>query len=538
MSLTQIYQDYRSGGEQIAELGDAFFAPILIDPPEGWAQAHHRIAIVGQETGEWNFSPENARQWGYEWKSEQSILSLSDFLSNDDSVSLLQQGYSNFGFAKHNAQIRRSPFWRYFRQIKEMFERDDRSTSVLFTNLIRCSADTADGRSLWNISENDRTKILWWQNGLLTRELQSIAPTAVIFLTGPNYDVFLRSEFSDLSFNSFGDFDPRVLCELSCPALACPSFRTCHPGYLNRSHKFAPLEHVGTRLLKGNRRTPEPAFDKDAVWFITGCSTGFGRELAQHILGRGGRAVVSARDAARVQDLVGDAADRALALSLDVTQPAQIAAAVEAAEQKFGAIDVLVNNAGYGYMAAIEEGDDAEIRAQFEANVFGLIAMTQAVLPGMRARKRGHIVNLSSQGGLVGFPGVGFYNATKFAVEGLSEALAGEIRPLGLGVTIVEPGPFRTDWAGRSLRGPKHEIDAYAETAGARRRGIAGYSGKQAGDPVRAAAAIVRAVESEHPPLHLVLGKQALDIVRRKLAALSAEIDDWEDTSRSADFPV
>ena len=280
------------------------------------------------------------------------------------------------------------------------------------------------------------------------------------------------------------------------------------------------------------------AFGRDSVWFITGCSTGFGRELAQHILGRGGRAVVTARDASRVEDLVADAADRALALPLDVTKPAQVTAAVQAAEQTFGAVDVLVNNAGYGYMAAVEEGEDGEIRAQFEANLFGLVAMTQTVLPGMRARKRGHIVNISSQGGLVGFPGVGFYNASKFAVEGLSEALAGEIGPLGLGVTIVEPGPFRTDWGGRSLRAPKHEIEAYAETAGARRRGISGYSGKQAGDPVRAAAAIVKAVESEHPPLHLLLGRQALDVVRGKLAALSAEIDAWEATSLSADYPA
>jgi NAD(P)-dependent dehydrogenase (short-subunit alcohol dehydrogenase family) len=281
-----------------------------------------------------------------------------------------------------------------------------------------------------------------------------------------------------------------------------------------------------------------PGFGTQSVWFITGCSTGFGRELAQHVLARGGRAVVTARDAARVQDLVEAAQDRALALSLDVTDGAQIASAVTAATEKFGAIDVLVNNAGYGYMAALEEGEDDEVRAMFEANVFGLVAMTQAVLPGMRARKRGHVVNISSMGGLVGFPGVGFYNATKFAVEGLSEALAAEIRPLGLGVTIVEPGPFRTDWAGRSLKGPKHDIDAYAETAGKRRRGIAGYSGKQAGDPVRAVAAIVRAVESEQPPLHLLLGRVALDTVRGKLDALKTEIDTWEATTLGADFPA
>ncbi len=280
-----------------------------------------------------------------------------------------------------------------------------------------------------------------------------------------------------------------------------------------------------------------PAIGREAVWFITGCSTGFGRELAQQILQRGGRAVVTARDATRVQDLVEIAPDRALALALDVTQPSQVAVAVEAAERRFGAIDVLVNNAGYGYMAAIEEGEDDEVRAMFEANVFGLVAMTQAVLPGMRGRRRGHIVNISSQGGLVGFPGVGFYNATKFAVEGLSEALAGELKPLGLGVTIVEPGPFRTDWAGRSLKQPKQAIDAYADTAGARRRGISGYSGRQPGDPVRAAEAVVKAVESETPPLHLLLGRQALDVVRAHLTAMSKEFDEWEAVTLSADYP-
>jgi NAD(P)-dependent dehydrogenase (short-subunit alcohol dehydrogenase family) len=279
------------------------------------------------------------------------------------------------------------------------------------------------------------------------------------------------------------------------------------------------------------------SISKNAVWFITGCSTGFGRELAKIILNQGGQAVVTARDAARVQDLADAYPQHALALSLDVTKSAEIARAVADAEAKFGRIDVLVNNAGYGFMAAIEEATDAEIRDQFEANVFGLIAMTQAVLPGMRARGHGHIVNLSSQGGLVGFPGVGIYNASKFAVEGLSEALAAEIRPLGLGVTIVEPGPFRTDWAGRSLKLPTREIPAYAETAGARRRQISGYSGTQKGDPVRAAQAIVTAVESEKPPLHLLLGKTALDLVRGKLRGMLAEFDAWETTTLGADFP-
>lgn len=276
---------------------------------------------------------------------------------------------------------------------------------------------------------------------------------------------------------------------------------------------------------------------KDAVWLITGCSTGFGRELAHIVLAGGGRVVATARDAGRVQDLADGHDDRALAVALDVTQPAQIEECVRRAKDKFGAIDVLVNNAGYGYLSAIEEGEAADIRALFETNVFGLIAMTQAVLPGMRARRRGHIVNISSMSGLVGLPGVGFYNATKFAVEGMSEALAAEIRPLGLNVTIVEPGPFRTDWAGRSMQAAAREIEAYAATAGARRRQITGYSGAQPGDPVRAAQAIVAAVEADRPPLHLLLGRVALNAVRGKLEALQAEIAAWESTTLGADYP-
>jgi NAD(P)-dependent dehydrogenase (short-subunit alcohol dehydrogenase family) len=279
------------------------------------------------------------------------------------------------------------------------------------------------------------------------------------------------------------------------------------------------------------------ALPKDAVWFITGCSTGFGREMAQIVLEAGGRCVVTARDVEKVRDIVADHAGRALALALDVNDPVQVASSVAEAEKMFGGIDVLVNNAGYGYMAAVEEGEDDEVRAMFETNVFGLIAMTKAVLPGMRARGRGHVVNISSMGGLAGFPGVGYYNATKFAVEGLSEALAAELAPLGLGVTIVEPGPFRTDWAGRSLKAPKHEIEAYADTAGKRRRGISGYSGQQPGDPVRAAHAIIDAVQSENPPLRMLLGKVAMDTVGRKLSAMQQEFAAWESVSLGTDYP-
>jgi NAD(P)-dependent dehydrogenase (short-subunit alcohol dehydrogenase family) len=273
------------------------------------------------------------------------------------------------------------------------------------------------------------------------------------------------------------------------------------------------------------------------VWFITGCSTGFGRGLAQLVLERGWRAVVTARNPDTVADFSTANDGRALVLKLDVTDPAQVAAAVKKAESTFGQIDVLVNNAGYGYLSAVEEGEDLEVRAMFEANFFGLAAMTRAVLPGMRQRRRGHIINISSIAGLVGFPGVGYYNATKFAVEGFSEALAKEVAPLGIKVLVVEPGPFRTDWAGRSLKQTGQPIEAYAETAGVRRGAIAGGSGHQAGDPLRAAEAMIQAVESETPPLHLVLGRMALENARAKFDRMGREFDKWEQTTLGADFP-
>jgi NAD(P)-dependent dehydrogenase (short-subunit alcohol dehydrogenase family) len=273
------------------------------------------------------------------------------------------------------------------------------------------------------------------------------------------------------------------------------------------------------------------------VWFITGCSTGFGRELSKVVLGRGWRAVVTARDPQSLAELVKGNEARALALKLDVTDMAQVSEAVKKAEAKFGQIDVLVNNAGFGYLSGVEEGEDEEVRAMFETNFFGLAAMTKAVLPGMRKRRRGHIVNISSIGGFLGFPGVSYYNATKFAVEGLSEGLAKEVEPLGIKVLIVEPGPFRTDWAGRSLRQARHPIQDYANTSAARRQAIAGGSGKQAGDPVRAAEAIIKAVESSTPPLRLLLGRMALGAGRAKLDAVRRDFDAWEETTLSADYP-
>jgi NAD(P)-dependent dehydrogenase (short-subunit alcohol dehydrogenase family) len=274
-----------------------------------------------------------------------------------------------------------------------------------------------------------------------------------------------------------------------------------------------------------------------SVWFITGCSTGFGRELSVILLQRGYRVVVTARDKAKVDDIVAGHDKNGLALALDVDKQDQIDAAAKAAERRFGRIDVLVNNAGYGYLAAVEEGDDADVRAMFETNFFGLAAMTRAVLPIMRAQKSGAIVNVSSMGGFIGFPGSGYYAATKFAVEGLSESLAKEVAPLGIKVIIVEPGPFRTDWAGRSLKTPKRPLDAYAETAIARRQQIQSYSGTQPGDPARAAEAIIATVESPNPPLRLPLGSFAYDAMGAELETVRKEYKAVESVARGADFP-
>ena len=276
---------------------------------------------------------------------------------------------------------------------------------------------------------------------------------------------------------------------------------------------------------------------KERVWFITGCSTGLGRELARLVLARGQRAVVTARNRSQIEDLVNGHPETALGIALDVTQPTQILAAVAQAEERFGRVDVLVNNAGYGYLAAVEEGEADQVRAIFETNVFGLIEMTTAVLPGMRTRGAGHIFNVSSIGGLVGFAATGYYHATKFAVEGLSESLAAELGPLGIRVTIVEPGPFRTDWAGRSLLESKRVIEAYAGTAGARRTSSRASSGKQPGDPVRAAEAIFATANEEHPPLRLLLGKLAVTMALGKLEKLRTEFEQWRARSESADFP-
>ncbi len=271
------------------------------------------------------------------------------------------------------------------------------------------------------------------------------------------------------------------------------------------------------------------------VWLITGCSTGFGLHLARQAIERGYRTVMTARDPAKLEGY--GATDNVLVLALDVTKQDQVAAAVAAAQARFGGIDVLVNNAGIGYFAAIEEGEESEVRRMFEVNVFGLTRMTQAVLPGMRERHRGCIVNVSSMGGLGAIPALGQYCATKFAVEGLSEALRQEVEPLGIRVMVVEPSGFRTDWAGRSAEESAHQIDDYFATAGNVRKVIRADSGRQPGDPVRAARAMIDAVMSGEPPHHLLLGNDAFDGAMAKLDALRTQFKAGEVVARAADFP-
>jgi NAD(P)-dependent dehydrogenase (short-subunit alcohol dehydrogenase family) len=276
---------------------------------------------------------------------------------------------------------------------------------------------------------------------------------------------------------------------------------------------------------------------KDAVWLITGCSKGLGRALAAQVLAKGYRVVVTARRAADIADLVAAHGDAVLAVELDVTDPAQISAAVSAAEDRFSGVDVLVNNAGYGYLAAIEEGEDADVRALFETDLFGPLNLVKAVLPGMRARRRGHIVNISSIGGLVTYPGVGYYHMVKFGIEAMSETLAKEVAPLGIGVTVVAPGAFRTDFRGpASIKQSATRIDDYGDTAGKSRAGTQAGHGKQAGDPMRGARAIITAVEAERAPVHLLIGGDALDQLRGKLDGLRRETDAWEEITRSTDF--
>ena len=270
------------------------------------------------------------------------------------------------------------------------------------------------------------------------------------------------------------------------------------------------------------------------TWLVTGCSTGLGRYIASHLLEQGERVVVTARKTEQVQDLAQ--LGHALVLPLNVIDAEQVKAVVAEAESTFGSVDVLVNNAGIGYFAAVEETDPQAARRLFDVNFFGTANMIQAVLPRMRQRRRGMVVNLTSIGGLVGFPAVGYYCASKFAVEGLSDSLRAELEPLGIRVMTVEPSAFRTEWAGSATE-VREPIDDYDGTAGNARRAYHASVGKQEGDPARAAAAIHMAVNAAQPPQRLLLGNRAFDAAMGKLSAMQAEFRAWEAAARDADYP-
>ncbi len=272
-------------------------------------------------------------------------------------------------------------------------------------------------------------------------------------------------------------------------------------------------------------------------WFITGASTGFGRLMAEYLLGQGATVVATARDVSQLEDLTTQYPGGAIILPLDVTSDGSIDHAVADAIAHAGHIDVLVNNAGYGITGAFEEVTEDEYTPMFNTNVFGLIKLTKAFLPMFRERRSGAIVNLSSIGGLIGSAGWGYYNATKFAVEGLSEALAAELAPMGVHVMVVEPGPFRTDFLGRSGKEAGRRISDYETTVGKTREYFKTQAGKQPGDPQRAVEAIVAAVTSPEPPKHLLLGKLALQRFRARLEQWTAELDKWQTTTEGADFP-
>ncbi len=282
--------------------------------------------------------------------------------------------------------------------------------------------------------------------------------------------------------------------------------------------------------------TPATAH-KDRTWFITGASTGFGRLLAEEVLKAGDKAIVTARNIKTILDLEHKYPGKAKAFTLDVTDYPQIASVVAQSAASYGPINVLVNNAGYALTGAIEEATEDEFMPMFNTNVFGLIRVTQAFLPHLRKQGSGHILNISSISGLIGSAGWGYYNATKFAVEGFTDALTQELAPLGIHVTAIEPGPFRTDFLGRSGKEAEQRIPEYDATAGKAREYLNTQAGKQAGDPLRAVQAMIKVVDSPNPPLHLILGNAALKRFRARLDQWQKETAEWESTTTGADFP-
>lgn len=310
----------------------------------------------------------------------------------------------------------------------------------------------------------------------------------------------------------------RVLCRNPLPGVGA--------GQQSIEELCAAARRQGVKMTEKSTRT----------WFITGASTGFGRLLAQQLLKRGERVVATARDKSRVEDLVKQYPRQAKAFALDVTKPARIKTVAAQAIKAFGQIDVLVNNAGYGLNGAIEEVAEEEFEPMFQTNIYGLIRTTRAFLPHFRERGNGHILNFSSIGGLIGTAGWGFYNTSKFAVEGFSEALAAEMKPLGVHVTVIEPGPFRTDFLGRSGKMAALEIPEYTETAGKAREYLRTQSGRQPGDPQKAIEVVIDVVDSPQPPLHLILGKIALTRFRDKLSNWQKEIAAWENVTLGVDY--
>jgi NAD(P)-dependent dehydrogenase (short-subunit alcohol dehydrogenase family) len=272
------------------------------------------------------------------------------------------------------------------------------------------------------------------------------------------------------------------------------------------------------------------------TWMITGTSSGFGREIARSVLAQGGRVVATARKPKSLQSLVAQAPERVLSLAVDVENPQQVARAVDSAVARFGAVDVLVNNAGYGLIGAVEQLPDADVRQLFEVNFFGLVAMTRALLPHMRQRKHGFIVNMSSAAGLGGHPGSAFYCASKFAVEGFTEALRAEIAPSGIGAMAVEPGFFKTEF-GQNAQLRADVLPEYQSTVGVTAKMMAMMKGREPGDPARAATAIINAMNHSSPPGQLVLGAGAHERITARMAERLASIREWREQALGADFP-
>ncbi|MHC8286207.1 oxidoreductase [Pseudomonas sp. XS1P51] len=269
--------------------------------------------------------------------------------------------------------------------------------------------------------------------------------------------------------------------------------------------------------------------------FITGVSSGFGKALANEALAAGHRVIGTVRSESARTEFEQHASNQAFARCLDVTDFAAIDALVAEIEASLGPVNVLVNNAGYGHEGVFEESALEEMRQQFEVNVFGAVAMTKAFVPFFRQRRAGHIINITSMGGFITMPGIAYYCGSKFALEGISDTLSKELKPFGIAVTAVAPGSFRTDWAGRSMRRSERSIADYDASFDPIRSARQSKSGKQLGDPVKAARAMLTLIDSDAPPAHLLLGSDALQLVRERLATMAREIDAWEAVSRSTD---